>query len=68
MHNPAREDAASVFPQKEKKGLAKKEGHPKASNKHTQMQEKEERKSLSVTLSKRDSSGTNTIVSKMAVR
>lgn len=46
-------DAASTFPQKEKKGLAKREGHPKASNKHTQMQEEEEeRKRLSVVLNR----------------
>lgn len=56
MHNPAKGNAASTFPQKEKKGLAKREGHWKASNKHAQMQEEEERKSLSVTLNKRDCS------------
>lgn len=34
VHNPARGNAASTFPQKEKKGLTKK-GYPKVSNKHT---------------------------------
>lgn len=56
VHNPARGNTASTFPQKEKKGLTKK-GHPKVSNKHTQMQEEEERKASH-----------NTIVGKVAVK
>lgn len=47
--------------------MPKREGHQKTSRKHTQLQE-EERKSLSVMLIKRDSSGTNATVSKIAAR
>lgn len=56
-----------LFPQKEKKGLAK-SGHPETSNKHTQMQGEEERKSPSALLNERGSSGISTLVSKIAVK